>query len=1053
MRRLYRLSARPSLLSMARRTVGTGDDSSVRLGSSIPDVKTPSHVMYAATPSAADSNPFMSILISDIKTLRDRWSRNFRICISGGPAVVVESSLFGEGVWAPLVTLDAAALPGALVRVVDNYLAAVPTKPCGEVPLLDLREKGVEVAHARQVLEEQFPSLRLHIDHSKGADLQGSITHTVSASLQAINSSVMLSEEEKAIKSSFFGESIGLSYSSTVRRAVSEAFRAASLPFPPRSVQHYEGVSELSVYMDIVRGIAGEEAHILSALVGDDQVRVSVQTVSGRVVYSLCGKQEDALSLALSCAERAADAVNGVAAAGARKRIADHPVVLALPPKGLRPKEVLRRLLHHTYGLSEKQILVATVRSNGGTFLTTISAKLCWEGYSNLGVSGEQTDVNGGPSPSSVVVVLSKAAGVNKKAAEGLASIAAIQKCFPRVFEEQLSYHVEVKELMSTTKAKMSDSICPHVSKGLVEQLKWAARNQKKEAVMEQTQLLPNTENEELGIRTVKPLWATQLFLVTAAGDREFVCLAVDQKKTASERKAVASALWKHFREECSDGVQYAMEQGLIDKNGEAVGCDGVCFSAAPACKNDYELVSESDPFMKQLKLVPHQVLDVPPRQSTLSVLRRGVQLYIDLLNERQGDSADSGKKNLHLVESVERMVVDGQFKAQLYTKSLEDDSSEDTVQQNEMHPLGEAFYSNTAISAVYGAMRALFEEGGLIASAAKDDTQTSEIFADTWKRVEQLPVLPSRLPASTPLESVAQGIMSKYGLATEIRTSCSGRVVNIQFYGRSPHPSDGEDAEGITQFFLGHGRGPSLLRAVVSCSQRVFKEHIQAGDPPLSVMSAEPQKSGLVEVFVRRADSVLALCIEDVRRELAENKTISPTASINVRVDVSCSTNGKRYEALLCVVDGSRTVELERTQPNPNLMTSLLRLIESISLEVGRPAVDQGMLSKRLDETRQLDAFRGLIDYLYGLPVIVETSMKENQWYCHISVHLSDNFYYGVGYATDRRKKCAIEEAAAEALHRCFGSVVGLLPSQLPQAHAASVEQYCGYVYQSLIT
>ncbi|CBH16896.1 hypothetical protein, conserved [Trypanosoma brucei gambiense DAL972] len=986
----------------------------------------------------------LAAVMSDIKSLRKKWTRDFRLCISSEPAVVIESSAVGETAWAPLVVLDATSMSDGLVKAVDASLVS-HTEKQSSATVLDLRERGEDISTAKRMLEEQFPSLRLNIDHSKGTDLQGVATHTVTVSLNSRDSVDKLSSEEKAVKNAFFGESIGVSYSSTARRAIFEGFKAAGLPQPPRYAERNHSISELSVYMDIIRNATCEEVNIVPTNIGDGQVRVSVQTLSGRQISALTGKHENALPIALSCVEKAADIVSAVATEGARKRIADHPVILALPPKGIRPKEILRRLLHHSFGIEEDRVLFVTLRSTGGTFVTNVDVELGWCKPSPAGAATDELETKA--TPPAVVVTVAKAAGVNKKAAEALASMSAIRECFPRVFEEQLAFHPEVREIMSTTKATVNDSICPHVSKGIVEQLRWAARRQKKEIVLEGVQLLPNSENESLGIRTTRPLWATQLFMVDEEGCREFICLALDQKKSASEQKAIAIALFKHFKEECQDGVQYAMDHGLIDKNGDVSGCEGIYSSATPLPKSAFEMAAESDPFIQKLQLLPSQPILVPPRQSMLSVFRRGIQLYVDMLGEKCG--SDRGSGSLSLVENVEQVADNGHFKVQLYTKWIGDDTSKLRETPHEMSPLGEAAYSATAVSALFTAMKSLFEEGGLIVCASSDDAQINEICLETWRRVAALPSLPPQLPTPTPLETIAECVMTKYGLSTELRISGVGKAINVQLYGRCPTSLSNSNIKEAPQFFLGHGRGSSLLKAAVSCCQRVFVEHMQSDSHPLGVMGAEPQISGSVGVRAHGSGSLLASRIEDVKKELVDNKTVAADASVLVKVDVCFSQSERKYEASLYVVDGARTVELERISPDADLMMSLLRLTESINKEMGLPSIDKNTIMKKCDDSRQLIALKNLVGFAYGFPVIVETSMKDSLWYCHISVLLSDNIHYGIGYAVSKRKKDAVEEAAAGAIHRCFGTVTNPLKKGESHAEVSSSNPYCGFVYE----
>ncbi|ESL05872.1 hypothetical protein TRSC58_06463 [Trypanosoma rangeli SC58] len=975
--------------------------------------------------------PFFLSLLSDLDVLQKRWMRCFRVCITSAPTVAIEAKFMNSDIWTPVTTMPNAQLPFGLVKTVEDVLSSQSQTEHRNITLVDLHERCEDLAVAQEFLESRFPGNRLHIDHSKGTDLQGTVTHTVSVSLRGHGSvDGLYSKEEQSAKETFFGESIGASFSGTVRRALREAFEASGIPFPSRNFERDRGTSELGIYMDIIRNATNEAIEITASLVGDNQVQAVVQSSTGRRLGLLLGRREDALSIVLACVEKAAENTNNIATEEARKRIADHPVVLALPSKGLRPKEILHRLLFHTFGLAREQIRVLTSQSDEGTFVTTIDAELGWG-------EAQRTEAF-------IFSTLARAAGVSKKAAEELACIKAIQRCFPCIFENQLSYHAEVREIMNSTKATDKDSICPHISKGLLAQLRWAVQCQNKEVLFEAVQLLPNSENESLGIRTTRPLWATQLFLVDKQGTRDFVCLALDPRKSASKQKVIAATLCKCFKEECSEGVRYAIERGLIDTEGNATTCEGIS-AAEPLPRNDYELAAESDPFIQNLQIVSSQLVPVVQRQSLLSVFRRGVQLYVELLNERGGvDVASTGR----LVECTERSPLDGSYKAQLLVQSLGDDAD------GTKRTLGEACHPNSAIIALFSAFKDIFDEEGIIAKAAKEDAQVEAIYRDTCQRVEELSPLPYELPAPNPLETVAQCVMLKYGLSTELRISGGGKAIQVQFFGRSPSYQTSDQAASTSQFFLGHGRGNSVLKAVVSCCKHIFDVHICSKEESLRKRRLTPLRSGSVQVPLQ-GKSVLALRVEEVMRELLEYKVVSSAASIHVKVDIHSTSEETRYEAHLYVVDGSRMVELERTSSMVDLLRTLQQLTEGITREMRCPTVDIDALQRQYSGPSRCNTLQQLLQVLYGLPLIVETLFKDHQWHCRLNVHIFEDFYYAIGYAVNVKKKEAVENAAKNALDRCFVAAsldVGLQENSTSIAPMSCMGEEYGFVFRKLV-
>ncbi|PWU96385.1 hypothetical protein C4B63_19g136 [Trypanosoma cruzi] len=1016
MRRIYRVTwiraFRHVPLRKFMNTSGDPNVSDVKFSFTERKSSTSSSPSSMATPEIEESAvvPFLSSLSSDLDTLQKQWMRCFRVCITSTPRVVIEAKSMDSDVWTQVVTMKTTQLPHGLIKTVEDVLSLPTETENRRVTFIDLRDRPEDIAVAQQILAKRFPGLRLQIDHSKGTDLQGTVTHTVSVSLRDhgfVDGSP--SKEEKSVKETFFGEAIGASFASTARRALREAFEAAGIPPPPRHFERDQGESEMEIYLETIRNATNETIEIMTSLVGDDHVQVIVQSSNGRRLGLLKGRRDDALSIVLACVERAAECTNRIATEEARKRIADHPVVLALPPKGLRPKEILHRLLFHTFGLTNERIRVLTSQGDGGTFFTTVDAELRW----SVTVNTECP----------VFSTLSRAVGVSKKAAEELACVKAIQRCFPRVFEDQLSFHADVREIINSTKATDKDSICPHISKGLLAQLRWAAHCHKKEVLIEAVQLLPNSENESLGIRTTRALWATQLFLVDQQGTRDFICLTLDPKKSASEQKAIAAAIWKIFREECSEGVRYAIDRGLIDKEGNATSCEGISTSE-PLPKNDYELAAESDPFIQKLQIVPSQSISVPHRQSLLSVFRRGVQLYIDLLNERSGGGGVYGTSIGQLIEFTDRNLMDGSFKAQVLVQF-----SGDGVNITK-ETLGEAFHPSSAIIALFSAFKGLFEEEGIIAKAAREDKQVESIYRDTCQRAEEIPSLPLEISTSNPLETVAQCIMLKYGLGIELRISGGGNVVQVQFFGQSPAHLGSDHLVTSSQFFLGHGRGNSLLKAVVSCCKNVFYAHVCSKSEALGGARLSALNSGTVQVLFQ-GKSILASRVEDVMKEILENKAVSSAASIHVKVSIHSVAEGTMYQAHLCVVDGARVVELERTSLVADLLLSLRQLTENIIREMGGPTVDIDAIKRQCTGPLRYGTLQQLLEVFYGFPLLVETSLKDHQWHCRLSVHLFEDFYYALAYSVNLKKKEAVENAAKKALEHCFGAASRVAGSQ----------------------
>ncbi|KAH9586557.1 hypothetical protein LSM04_009345 [Trypanosoma melophagium] len=1020
-------------------------------------------------------NPFFSNVVSDLQLLQKKWMREFRICVTSNSTLIIEALNANEThSWTPVATLDAARWPWDIVKTVDVVLGPNTnttnttntktntstmniTEGCG-VTVIDLHDRAEDVAVAQRVLTERYPKLRLHIDHSKGTDLQGTLTHSVSVSLQSRSHGTDLSPEETAVKESFVGESIGLGFSQTVRRALREAFQSSGIPLPSRHTDRDKGKSEMDIYLDIIRNALNEDITVISRILNDEQIRISVQSCGGRQINVLDGRRDDALSIVLACVEKAAENVNSIATEEARKRIADHPVVLALPQKGIRPKEILRRLLMHTYGLIEERVHIITSQGNDVTFTTTIDTELSW---------GYQTPSKGTP----VVITIARAAGVNKKSAEELACVTAIQRCFPRIFEEQLSYHMYVKEILQSTKATSKESICPHISKGLLAQLRWAARCEKKKIVFDTVQLFPNSENEELGIRTTRALWATQLFFTDDKGNRQLICLALDPKKSISEQKAVAATLWKCFKDVCNEGVQYAIERGLINKDGDVTPCEGISTSTETITKNDYEIAAESDPFIPNLQLLPSQPISVPYRQSLLSVFRRGVQLYVELMNERScyntngNHICEKSIDNWKLVEHTEKVEANGHFKAQLFIRNTTNNSNNidnDVVvvgdKMSGERLFGEVFYSTTAIGAIFNAFKSLFDEGGLIARSAKEDIQIKEIFSDTIRRVASFPSLPRELPSPTPLETVAQCVMIKYGLATELHITGGGKVVNVQLFGRSPSSLSCDSSQGQNRFFLGHGRGSSLLKSVVSCCRHTFNTHIRHDDDLPGTTAVESLKSGSVQVMLR-AGSLLAAQVEAVRNELLENKAVSASASIFVGVDIQPSGSNILYEAKLYVADEMRVVELDRSSPTSDLIASLWNLTCSVVREMGGSTLDVDSVQRKYCGPTHYIALQQLLEDIYGLTLVEETLIKDQNWHSHLSIRISEDLYYTVGYSVSTKKKEAVEMSAMKALDRCFGTVSKSMSPQIgvsvltTKTTATSVEEqkYCGFIYRRL--
>lgn len=873
-------------------------------------------------------------------------------------------------------TMDKGDIEKAFTCAQGSSLAARPPKtptPTGLVQLMDFTSSD-EMQRVKERIKTMFPRLRLVQEHSSGKDVQGRRTHTISVRLKESVIGADLSPEEQIAVSSFRGESVGSSYASTFRRATAQALRCVGLDYPSMEDSDSAGVSPLSLYLDVLH--ASCSSLVVSILSSTSSVTIKI-TDGETTLCVLTGQQKYALSLLVSAMESAAIKTSPAQADAVKQRLVQSPLVLVLPDTNIRVKHILRRLLAYHYGISASDVQFHITSVISGVYQCEVKASV-----------PHPTEDDG-----RLECTLSTASDTSKRSAAQLASTMAIKTHFPRIYEEQLSFHPEFEQLLTDAEAAMETVSPPHISQGLRAQLEWALLGSGLKVRIDTQRLLPNSIHQELRACVSQLTWVSAVHFVGAETADECVARAFDAKKSRSEQKAVAAAIARKFPVKCGAAVAKAQSEGLLT-------------GADPTECGAVKLVTEEpvpeveDRLLAAIQGTPRQVLACSwdPVDNALSYLRG--------LGNRYAASPHGGAGVGDFNEST---VMETESGKHVTTLSLIP-----PVQAGggpDSRKVCASASSTLKIVSIIRAYTKLFE---VVFSAHPVDHSGMHSFYASLGPEQKPPIatlvdlLPSQFPSSTPLESIVKSLTVLYGLQIELCTRTERGGYAVELWGRIPgESSNGEDS----MFFLGVGYGRTVQQAAIRCSQYCYQSHVR---PHLNIFDGRTVLSGTFDVLFSNS-STLGELISAVTTEISTMQ--SPTQCRGTIKIKFCIESDSSYECILYGVAEKSSVQLEKASGR-----TLPAAIKSLSQYISREMDLIFALPPRAEAVPALEALKGVWASTFGITVSVDTVLVKSLWHCRLSLELDPTRYYCLSTGTAARKNEAVESAALTALDELYG-------------------------------
>ncbi|KAG5503163.1 hypothetical protein GH5_04224 [Leishmania sp. Ghana 2012 LV757] len=892
--------------------------------------------------------------------------------------------------------------------------------PMSSATIVDLsRVNSDELRGVMRFLEDRHPKLRLLVHHTSGRDLQGTHVHSASVKLVPRGMGVQvasLSDEEQHMAAVFNGEAVGESYLGCVRRALRDAFSAADLVYPSSSALSPTAVSVLSLYTE-AWGSDGFSLHLMPSVI-PKHVECSLRhSATGKSLASCAvALTSDGLRKLMKFCDDSTAEYYADRHASIQQRLRSAPLHLVLPRSCLRVKHLLRKLLLYYYGIAEEDVVFRAEMLSGFVHRAEVQARLQLSGT-----------VNGADGPLGIFV-LGKATGSSKSSTVLLATVQALRTVFPDVFEREIAYHPEVRAILESSKATLSDDVAPHPGQGLEKQLRWALQRQNASFTLETLLLKPNATLSEWGIATkAKPVWVSQLYIVggspdaaaadaTAAGATtscDLVCCAFDSRKARSEQKALAAALAQRFPDLCHASVKQARENKLIDAGGAPVPCVEVQ-PLQDASTNLFTTALSSDPFLKLL--LPRKSTEpqsLPLLQSADSALERywcATKAHTSFLG------------SIRVMREASRAV----YVARCTMAGGTYDALERVIAEAT---------GSTEIGALFALVRGLQKLPEVVCQAASAEA------ADEARLVE---ALPSALPNASPLQTCAQAIARLYGLQCSVCLRQCDAMFLAELRGTIPVGSAlcEEHSRFSTTpfaagrpFYLGQGHGTTALVAVVRAAQQVFEVHIRAHHRAFDeevMMRGQVRLQPDVQGSLGRLRDAVVDEIKSTSKRIVNDSWLLFNFEHHQVSDLS-----------FCISSHKHTVVLEHVV-GKNLLSCARELANRISHETSVAFLLPAHLSAVVAQTAE-QLLSKLCLQAYGLTLQTDTCQRGQMWHCRLSVPISDEMAYCIAQASGLRKKDTVEAAAVAALREYFGEELPHIYSFAALPSIATQEQLNG--------
>eukprot|EP00796_Vickermania_ingenoplastis_P003721 gene3721-2620_t len=475
-----------------------------------------------------------------LRSLKAEFGREVRFSCTSEPGLRIETRKPSSGEWELLTECSSSdSLANAIELASSTFAermsatpAQSPRSPTNVVFDFSVGQQRDPRMEASETLQRRFPGLVLHTTHTTGIDLQGNKTHTIAVELRPATLSsttttttttgaasdasssaeketcvpaASLTDAEKEAMKRFRGESVGLGYRGTLKRAIAAAFKSLG------DAEGNDGGNTTTATREVARGIQNTSNAAAAPMPGSPTacapcvlcvLRLYAQVIKApfcvqwdplttspstfRVVLTessssaasgdciqrtpkILGeghvnRDNGPIAALLAALERAAAAYDAIGCAEVRDKVDGSGLYVLLPERAVNIKHVLEKILQFYLG-AEPSALVVEVAHNNGLFVSSVTVTIPLPAL--------------GLAETAVKVLLAHAVGRSKKHANELAMVKAIEVHFPRLYEEQIAFHPEVQRMRSNEQASdKGDEVCPHISRGLLCQLEWACQRE-----------------------------------------------------------------------------------------------------------------------------------------------------------------------------------------------------------------------------------------------------------------------------------------------------------------------------------------------------------------------------------------------------------------------------------------------------------------------------------------------------------------------------------------------------------------------------------------------
>ncbi|CCW63461.1 unnamed protein product [Phytomonas sp. EM1] len=917
--------------------------------------------------------------------------------------------------------------------------------------VMDFSSIKADMKNIRLYFKKIFPRLHLCIDHSEGEDVQGNKTHTISLYLKEAIPGSTLSAEEASALLKFKGDSIGVGYFGTLKRALRQACSVAGLPLPPEDFNKDQMSSKslLSLYLGILRTTCTLLKISLNYDIQEGEERVKIIIQDGKhQLASTHANRQFTLSLLFAAAEAAAIKTDAVRAAKIAQHIANSPLVVILPDQHIRLKQVLRHLLNYHYGISGDYIFFDTRVLTGSLFQCHVVVKL----PAHLIDTGRDTVQNTSMESSEHKIVLGSCVANGRKLVERLACVLILENHFTTIFREQLAFHPKIKELMEQAKQLQHTTAVPHLTHGLSKLLEWALNREGKRFEIVFSCLQPNKTYNDIGVHARLMCWRTSLRFWNG-DDSELVAVAYDIKKKRSELKAIASALARRFRTLCAQGIAYAQLDNLIDADGNPSSCEGVDFKIILASEDEgLNKLQCADPFLSRIKSQPVQDLIAVPSQSEpslLSLFRRLSTAYEQHLAKVDLTSPSPATTRFHVHEVVQWDEKRALWRASLYAAVDPQARSVDTTDTAEINVVESTstscrtllsvstsrFQVRALLQMYYGWLKKMTESQCSDAEVIFIESKIAQETVDSI--MAHIRTLPRVFVEDKIIEPVLTAVSKLYGVGVQIRMSNRTFGNLVELWGRAGESAGlkNEDnaflldtteedlklpnvvgAQADTCIPLGQECCSSLTNAIIQCCHNVHVEHILPWFSPLTRLPLFTSQFELVVCGQSKLAELVNVVATEIELASSDARCVSKLMVHYNRF----SKNAFKVDFL--IASKEKEVLMETVQAS-NFISALQMLCQNISKEIGSRVEVVQTDSLVLKHARMVIELQSLCGKAFGLPLKLDNTLLNGEWHCRVGLELDSQHRYCLAVASATRKNEAAIRAASAALRRYFGA------------------------------